>query len=377
MDHKKMIREVTMNANGQSTPARILLYSTAAVILTIGMQQIATILVPVFFSIFAFLIFAPLVHWFLKKGVPGTVSVGLAILFFIIVAMGTGFLVVGSLLQLSSRIPNYETQLMETLENLSIYLPSVGFSVESILRDVGAFAFSLTAGILTGVLDAGTTTGLIIITTTFLLLDAAGAPKKVQKVAEKQSLLLSQTTEFGRSLVNYIVIRTETNLIGGIGTAVLLLIGGIDFAILWGFLTFLFGYIPYLGFILAALPPMLLALFEYGVIGALAVLVGVSLVNALVENILFPSLAGKGLKLSPSVVFLSLFYWAYVLGTPGALIAIPLTMVLKIILESFEETRWLAKLMESSGSEDKGEKKSGRKRTLKTPENAPAGPVRK
>jgi predicted PurR-regulated permease PerM len=291
--------------------------------------------------------------------------------------MGTGFLVAGSLLQLSSRIPNYETQLMETLENLSIYLPSVGFSVESILRDVGAFAFSLTAGILTGVLDAGTTTGLIIITTTFLLLDAAGAPKKVKKEAEKQSLLLSQTTEFGRSLVNYIVIRTETNLIGGIGTAVLLLIGGIDFAILWGFLTFLLGYIPYLGFILAALPPMLLALFEYGIIGALAVLVGISLVNALVENIIFPSLAGKGLKLSPSVVFLSLFYWAYVLGTPGALIAIPLTMVVKMILESFEETRWLAKLMESSGSEDKGEKKSGRKRTLKTPEDAPVEPVYK
>lgn len=370
-----MIKEVTMNANSHSTPARILLYSTAAVILTIGMQQIATILVPVFFSIFAFLIFAPLIHWLQKKGVPGTVSVGLAILFFITVAMGTGFLVVGSLLQLSSRIPNYETQLMETLENLSIYLPSVGFSVESILRDVGAFAFSLTAGILTGVLDAGTTTGLIIITTTFLLLDAAGAPKRVQKEAEKQSLLLSQTIEFGRSLVNYIVIRTETNLIGGIGTAVLLLIGGIDFAILWGFLTFLLGYIPYLGFILAAFPPMLLALFEYGVIGALAVLVGISLINALVENILFPSLAGKGLKLSPSVVFLSLFYWAYVLGTPGALIAIPLTMVVKIILESFEETRWLAKLMESSGSEDKGEKKSGRKPTLKTPEDAPVGPL--
>jgi len=353
------LEKINGDGDAHSMPARILIYSTAAVILTIGMQQISTILVPIFFSIFAFLIFAPLVHWLQKKRVPGTISVGLVIFFFIIVVVTTGLLVAGSLLQLSSRIPNYETQLMGTLENLAGYLPYVGFSVESVLRDIGSFAFSLTAGILTGVLNAGTTTGLIIITTTFLLLDAAGAPKKVQKEVENQSFLVLRVTEFGRNLVNYILIRTETNLIGGIGTALLLLLGGIDFAILWGILTFLLGYIPYLGFILAALPPMLLGLFKYGPIGALAVLAGISIVNAIVENVLFPSLAGKGLKLSPSVVFLSLFYWAYVLGTPGALIAVPLTMVVKIILESFEETRWLAKLMESSGSRNRGEEDTG------------------
>jgi len=323
------------------------------------MQQISTILVPVFFSVFAYLIFAPLVHWLQRKGVPGTVSVGLVILLFIVVAIASGLLVLGSLLQLSTRIPNYETQLMGILEKLADYLPAAGFSIESIMRDIGAFAFGITAGILTGVLDAGTTTGLIIITTTFLLLDAAGAPKKVQKEIESQSFLVLQVTEFGKNLINYIVIRTETNLLGGIGTAVLLLIGGIDFAILWGILTFLLAYIPYIGFILAALPPMLLGLFKYGPLGALAVLAGISLVNALVENVLFPSLAGKGLKLSPSVVFLSLFYWAYVLGTAGALIAIPLTMVVKMILESSEETRWMAKLIESSGSRNQNEEDAG------------------
>ncbi|MEN6317130.1 MAG: AI-2E family transporter [Syntrophaceae bacterium] len=96
-------------------------------------------------------------------------------------------------------------------------------------------------------------------------------------------------------------------------------------------------------------------LFKYEPIGALAVLAGISIVNALVENVLFPSLAGKGLKLSPSVVFLSLFYWSYVPGTAGALIAIPLTMVVKMILESSEETHWLSKLMESSGSRNQNE----------------------
>src|SRR5512138_3189540 len=110
-----------MSEHDYSVPARILLYSTAAIILTLGMQAISTILVPVFFSIFAYLIFAPLVHWLQRKGVPGTVSVGLVIVLFIIVAIATGLLVVGSLLQLSTRIPNYETQLMGILDNLADY----------------------------------------------------------------------------------------------------------------------------------------------------------------------------------------------------------------------------------------------------------------
>jgi len=130
------------------------------------------------------------------------------------------------------------------------------------------------------------------------------------------------------------LLRTEINLVGGIGVAILLLLGGIDFALLWGLLFFLFGYIPYLGFYMAAIPPMLLGLFEYGPIGALGVLAGISIINLLIENVIFPSIAGKGLKLSPSIVFLSLFYWSYVLGTAGALIAVPLTMAVKLILES-------------------------------------------
>lgn len=343
-----------MDTDDNSAPANILLYSTAAVILTIGMREIGSILVPIFFSIFAFLIFSPLVHWLQRKKVPGTVSVGLVILFLIIFAIAAVLLVTGSLLQLSTQIPEYQTQLTSIFENIERYLPSSGqySSIEGILRDVGAFLLGVTAGILTGALNAGTTIALIVITTAFLLLDAAGAPKKMEREIEDQPVLLLRVREFGRSLVDFILIRTETNLIGGIGTAILLLIGRIDFAILWGFLTFLLGYIPYLGFFLAAVPPVLLALFKYGAIGAIAVLAGIWLINVLIENVLFPSLAGKSLKLSPSIVFLSLFYWGYVLGGSGALIAIPLTMVVKMILESSDNTRWMAKLMESGGNKE-------------------------
>lgn len=337
-----------------SVPARILLYSTAVVILTIGMREISGILVPVFFSVFAFLIFAPLVNWFQRKGVPGPVSIGLVIVFFIIIATGTVLLVAGSLLQLSEQIPGYQTQFLDFIQNLEQYLPVSDelSSFEGILRDIAVFLLGLTAGILTGALNAGTTTSLIIVTTVFLLLDAAGALRKIQRGAVTQPTLFLRVIELGKEVVSYILIRTEINLIAGIGTTILLLIGRIDFAVLWGILTFLFGYIPFLGFILAAFPPVLLALFKYGPLGALTILAGVWLINELVESVVFPSLAGKSLKLSTSVVFLSLLYWSFVLGPPGALIAVPLTMVVKMILESSDNTLWMAKLMESGGSKE-------------------------
>jgi len=340
--------DVNVNTNTISTPAKILIYSTAAVLLTLGMKAISNILVPVFFSLFVFLIFSPLVKWLMRKGVPGKVSVLLVILLFIFVFVGTALLFANSLLQLSGRIPSYDNQLQSILNTISAHFPVSGESVQSILRNISAFVFRASAGIITGALNAGSTIVLIIITTTFLLLDAAGAPKKTQREGEDQPVYLSRFTQLSRNVVNYILLRTETNLIGGIGVAILLLIGGIDFALLWGLLFFLFGYIPYLGFYLAAIPPILLGLFKYGPIGALGVLIAITVINALVENVVFPSIAGKGLKLSPTLVFLSLFYWSYVLGTAGALIAVPLTIVVKIILESSEDTRKLAKLMESS-----------------------------
>lgn len=310
------------------------------------MREIATILVPIFFSIFAFLIFAPLIYWLQRKGIPGGVSISLVILFFVLVFIGMGILLTGSLLQLGSWAPANDIELTENLEKLTQYLPSAGFSFEEVLRNITTFAFSLTTEILTVILNAGTTVGIIIVTTMFLLLDIAVPPGKVQKEAKKRPFLLSRTNEFGSMLMDYILIRTGINLIGGIGTALILFIGGVDFAILWGMLTFLLGFIPYLGFFLAVLPPMIFALFEYGITGALAVFAGIWLINALVENVLFPSLAGKGLKLSPSIVFLSLIYWTYVLGTAGSLIAVPLTMIVKMIIESSDGMRWLAKLME-------------------------------
>jgi AI-2 transport protein TqsA len=335
-----------MNINSSSVPARILVYSTLVVILTVGMRELAPILTTILFSIFAALIFTPLVRWLRRKGIPGGLSVLLVIFLFAFIVAVLGVMVFEAAFQFGNQIPNYQDQLMGFLDRPAQYIPlSEDPSVKSVLHEIASTMLSLMAGAISGLLNAGTTVGLIILTTAFLLIDAANTPEKINSELEKQSELQMRMSKFGKSLVDFIVIRAETNLLTAVGITVVLLIGGIDFAILWGVLIFLLSYIPYIGLVIASIPPTMLALFKYGPIGALAVIIVISVVNMIAENVVFPSLAGKGLKLSPAFLFLALIYWNYVLGTAGVLLSIPLTVILRIIFESFEETQWLARLM--------------------------------
>lgn len=344
-----------MNVNSSSVPAKILIYSTFAVILTIGMRTIAPILTTILFSIFAALILTPLVRWLNRKGLPSGLSIILVILLFTLIVVVLGVVGVGAAIQFGNQIPLYQMNLIGFINTLtysihSQHIPSGGeSSVNSILRGIVSIMISLMSSVINGLVNAGKTVGIVILTTGFLLIDAANTPEKINPELENQSELQLKLNRFGRKLVKFIVIRAEINIITAIIIALIFLIGGIDYAILWGVLIFLLSYIPYIGLIIASIPPIMIALFKYGPLGALAVMIVILVVDGLTENVLFPSLMGKGLKLSPAFLFIALLYWNFVLGAAGVLLSIPLTIVLKIAFENFEETKWLARLMGSPG----------------------------
>ncbi len=335
-----------MNGNSSSVPVRILVYSTFAVILTIGMKEISSILTTVIFSVFIALLFTPLIRWLKRKGIPGGLSVILVIFLFTLIVLVLGAIVIRAALQFGSQIPIYQVQLTAFVNSFAEYIPSYkGFSIQSIARSIVSITISLMVSIVNGIVNTGTTAGIIIVTAAFLLIDAANAPEKVNQEIGKRSELQLRLSNFGRKLVKFIVIRAEVNIITAVAIALLLFIGRIDYAVLWGALIFLLSYIPYIGLVIASVPPIMLALFKYGPLGALAVIIIIFAVDALAENVLFPSIMGKGLQLSPAFLFVALLYWNFVLGLGGVLLSIPLTIVLKILLESFEETKWLARLM--------------------------------
>jgi AI-2 transport protein TqsA len=123
----------------------------------------------------------------------------------------------------------------------------------------------------------------------------------------------------------------------------------VDFPLMWGILAFFLSFIPWIGLPLAVAPAVVLALAEHGVTTAVLVVVGVIVINVLAENALSPMLMGRGLSLSPTVLFLGFIFWAWLLGGPGAFLAAPLTIFLVLMLETFPETRWLASVMGMGG----------------------------
>jgi predicted PurR-regulated permease PerM len=143
--------------------------------------------------------------------------------------------------------------------------------------------------------------------------------------------------------------KTGLGLLAATGDVILLLIMGVDFALLWGVIAFLFSYIPTIGFWFALIPPTLMALLQFGWQEALIVLIGYVIINTLVDNVISPKIMGSDLNMSTLVVFLSLIVWGWILGGVGAILAVPLTLMVMFILASFHDSRWLAVLMSEDG----------------------------
>jgi predicted PurR-regulated permease PerM len=130
-----------------------------------------------------------------------------------------------------------------------------------------------------------------------------------------------------------------TGAITAAGNFVFLLILGVDFAFLWAFLSFLLSFIPNIGFILSFLPPALIALLMLGPWKALIVFIGFWFINAVVENVVRPLFMKESLDISLLTTFLSLLIWGWILGMPGAVLGVPLTMVVMKIYKDMKEVK--------------------------------------
>ena len=148
----------------------------------------------------------------------------------------------------------------------------------------------------------------------------------------------------------YIGIKTFTSLLTGIVSYIIMKSVGLDFAVFWALLIFLFNYIPTIGSIVATFFPSVLALVQFDTMPPfLVVVIGVTLTQVFVGNILEPRLMGNTLNLSPLVILLSLGLWGSLWGIPGAILCVPITVVMGIIFSNFEATRPFAVLLSRDG----------------------------
>jgi len=331
-----------------SSVVKIFVTIAAVFIIFAGIKTAANILVPFLLSVFIAIICNPIIAKASKHNIPKAISVILVIAIFVSVALSIAGLVGQSLNDLSQLIPVYRQQLQSQFVWLTSFLADYNIQVSSVILLEyfdPAIAMGMAANVLSGFGSVMANLFLIILTVIFMLFEASSFPLKLHLMMDDPEMRLKQIERFLASVNNYIAIKTMVSLATGVVVSTMLWAFGLDFYLLWGVLAFLLNYIPNIGSIIAAVPAVTLAMLQLGIGEAGFIGLGYITINMVMGNIIEPRYLGKGLGLSTLVVFLSLIFWGWLLGTVGMLLSVPLTMIVKIGFENSPEGQWLAILL--------------------------------
>ncbi|HEB95235.1 MAG TPA: AI-2E family transporter [Sedimenticola thiotaurini] len=333
---------------GRSPVSSILVTAAALVIVIAGMREAQALLVPFLLAAFIAVIVMPAVQFMVNHRIPTSVAIFLVILLILGAGLLLGGLVGRSADDFSAQLPLYQQKFAAMIHGLQVWLSDNGLMLTdetvSRLLDPGR-AMAMAAQGLSSLSGLLTNAFLILLTVLFILFEASGFPAKLRRILPDPASDLRHIERMLNDIKRYMAIKTLTSLLTGILIYLALLALGVDFPLLWGMIAFFLNYVPNIGSLIAAIPPILLALVQLGTGAALWTTAIYLLVNNLVGNVIEPRFMGRGLGLSTLVVFVSLVFWGWVLGLIGMFLSVPLTMTLKIALDSREDTRWIAILL--------------------------------
>jgi len=341
-----------------------LIVSAAAVVVILwGISRTQPVLVTLLVSVFLAALASPAVLWLHRKRLPLLAAVALVMGGMVLALVATGVVVGASMNGFQAALPRYQVRFHEQAAALTQFLAAKGIapSGDALLKyvDPGSL-LNGAAGLLLRMGSALSNSVLVLLTTTFILLEVPSFPVKLRAVLGDPARAFPRFTAFLAGMKRYMVIKTVISLATGLLISLWLWILGVDFPVLWGFLAFLMNYVPSIGSTLAGLPAVLLALLQFGTGKAVLVGAGYVAVNFVLDFAIETPWMGRKLGLSTLVVFLSLLFWGGLLGPIGALLCVPLSMTLRFALESSDSTRWVAVLLGPEDRQDLAPARSGR-----------------
>jgi len=338
-------------SSGKRTGAAISI--AAIVVVVFGMQAASVVLVPFLLAIFVALITVPPMLWLQAHRVPTVIAAVLIVTAVMLIVGLVGMILGSSIADFTAALPGYQQRLDVVVDRIVEIAARYFVNDESVetlgdLIDPG-WVMGLAANLLNALRDVLTNTFLIMFTVVFILLEASGFGVKIQAAFGRSSGAMDRVRQFLSSLGRYLGIKTVVSFATGMCAGFATWWIGLDFPLLWGMFAFLLNYVPTIGSIIAAVPAVCMALVQLGSPEALSTAAAFIAINLAFGNFLEPRLMGYGVGISPLVVFLSLFFWGWVFGPVGMLLSVPLTMALKLALESDDDTRWIAILIGSQG----------------------------
>ena len=341
----------------QSPKLSSFLISLASVAIIIaGLKTMAGLLTPILLSLFLVLVTAPLLGWLKGRGVPSWLSYLLILLGVFVVGLFFTLFLATSLNQLLDLLPTYSTQIESQIGELWVWLGKRGIDSE----DIQALSWfqperllQISVSITTAILSTVSNVGLTLIIFVYMLSAAPSFSARLRKGLKSDLSTLRRLESFAQSTSAYLLIKGWLGALTALVQIALMWILGLDFAVLWGVLSFLLNFVPNIGFYLAVIPPVLLAVIQLGWLKTVLFAIAYIAINNFFDLVIAPKYLSEGLDLSALVTFLAVIVWAWILGPIGAFLALPLTvMVKKLLLEPFPQTALVADLLGAGDGED-------------------------
>ncbi len=338
---------------------RTLLLIAALVIVVAGLRAAQNFFLPVLLAFFVATVSYPITQGLVKRRVPRLVAVLLTVL--VDFAFIAGVVVLGMVLLQDLQDKwnqKYAAQMYQQVsgasETLAVRLEGMGVAdarekIQTVLANNLANLqqirfekiWDLGTGVLGQVVGFFGAAVIFLILTVFMLSEAEWFGRRLDAVSQAHGPNLGRMLSATRDIQRYLAIKTVVSLATGVLAGLLCWAAGLDFYILWGIVAFALNFIPVIGSIVAGVPPTILALLVAGVPNALLVAGGYLLINNFLGNFLEPILVGRRFGISTLVVVIAVMFWGWVWGPLGMLLAVPLTMMLKVVLEASDGFRWI------------------------------------
>jgi AI-2 transport protein TqsA len=392
--------EMTQSRKQSGSGLRILLSLASVVVIVMGLKGSAALFIPVMLGLFLALLSLPILNWLDERGLPRPLAVVATVLIDLLFLFVILFLLSGVIGDLQSKSADYAERMRKQAAHFSTTMdqqiarfgsfwtrtgdevpspvggtpdvnetpagvpPAVTLASEADLSTVLDTSFPTFQELFERYWDSNRLVAMIgqfdvvsrftslasqsifaLIVMIFILSESGRYSHKVRDVLRVKGPDLSLFQNTSRDIQKYLAIKTVASAVTGILAAISCIIFRVDFPLLWGLVAFLFNYVPAIGSIFAAVPPVVLALIMHGFWPAAGVLTCYLVINFTIGNFLEPIFLGDRFGISTVIVVLSVLFWGFIWGPVGMLLAVPLTMLVKVMLDNNSDLRWISAFM--------------------------------
>jgi AI-2 transport protein TqsA len=324
------------------------------------LHLLKAILLPFVVAVFLSQIFMPAMAALRRYRVPTGVAILLMLVAVSAVLFVFSWVIFSSVQSFRESLPRYETRLSGLLEGAVDRLIS---TIPMLREPVQRFRWqeALEVSSMTGMLAAGAGSFLlffnemflVVLYLVFLLAGSESFPAKLERaLMDRAERVADVISNIEAQVRKYLVTKTFVNMINGLLVTLLLAMFGVDFAPLWGFVTFIAHYIPHVGAILSVGLPTIFIFLQFDSLGWALLIAALNLALQFgIGNVIEPRIVGHSLDLSPVLVLLSLIFWGWLWGPWGMILAVPITSTIKIVCENIEALHPLSVLMSGGAAE--------------------------